>query len=268
MTEYMTNLPHPKKSLGQHFLTCNWALTAIINAAHLSHTDTVLEIGPGTGILTRALVPHVKKIIAIEKDETLADALTHQLKNEKITNVDIHQGDILRHALPLPAAYKVVANIPYYLTARLLRFLLEEQRAKPISITIMIQKEVAERIVACPPHENLLAISVQVFSTPHLIITVPASCFAPQPRVDSAILSLSDISNNFFVGYHINQNSFFQIVRLGFSQKRKMLINSLASLYDKSATASLFHEMNINIKARPEELTLNQWALLVQKLSP
>ena len=260
----MINSPHPKKSLGQHFLTCDWALTAIMDAAHLTPADTVLEIGPGTGILTRALATRVKKVVAIEKDEALAQTLARQLKSEKITNIDVHEGDILKNIPPMPASYKVVANIPYYLTARLLRLLLAEQKTKPSCIALMIQKEVAERIIALPPHENILAISVQVFGTPELVAAVPASCFAPRPRVDSAIISLSDISDNFFIKHHITSQAFFRVVRLGFSQKRKMLVNSLSAIMDKPELIQLFLRLSLNEKTRPEELSLVQWAELAR----
>ena len=240
----------------------------MIDAAHLAPTDTVLEIGPGTGVLTRALAKRVKKVIAIEKDETLARALTRQLTTERITNVEILEGDILTQMPPMSVPYKVVANIPYYLTARLLRLLLQEQKEKPSDIVIMIQQEVAKRIIAKPPHENLLALSVQVFGTPILIATVPASCFAPQPDVDSAILSVSDISDNFFLGHRIDAQQFFRLARLGFSQKRKMLINSLISVIDKPLLIQLFSRLDLNLRARPEELSREQWVMLVRHLSP
>lgn len=257
---------HAKKSLGQNFLTCDWALSAIIDAANLSSDDTILEIGPGTGVLTRALAPRVKKVIAIEKDERLAAALAQELKSQNITNVEIHEGDILQYIPPLPQTYKIVANIPYYLTARLLRLFLEEQNIKPIHIVLMVQKEVAQRITAVPPHENLLGLCVQTFATPLIIKTVPATCFMPKPKVDSAIITLSDISDNFFVHHHIQPESFFRIIRLGFSHKRKMLINSLDPVADKKTLTQLFSQLNIGPTIRPEELTLQAWALLVHTL--
>lgn len=259
----MPNPINPKKSLGQHFLTCPWVISDMCHAAHLSSSDTVLEIGPGTGILTRPLAALVKKVIAIEKDEQLARALARQLQSEKITNVAILEGDILTHVPALPAEYKIVANIPYYLTARLLRLFLEKQEKKPSNIVLTIQKEVAQRIVAQPPHENLLALSVQVFGTPRIIATVPASCFSPKPKVDSAIISISDISDQFFTSRHIEPELFFRIARLGFNQKRKVLVNSLSSLADKKTLTQLFVRLKLGEKIRPEELSIEQWAILV-----
>ena len=256
----------PKKSLGQHFLTCEWALAAATNAARLAPSDTVLEIGPGTGVLTRLLGARVKKVIAIEKDELLARALVQQLKSENITNIEIHEGDILTHMPPMLAPYKVVSNIPYYLTARLLRLLLQDYEQKPSHIILMIQKEVAERMVALPPHENLLALSVQAFATPAIVATVPASCFSPRPNVDSAIISISDISDTFFISNNIDPRVFFRIARLGFSQKRKMLVNSLSILSDKPSLTKVFSQLAIKPTVRPEELNLNQWAQLANVL--
>lgn len=262
----MINPPHAKKSLGQNFLTCDWVLSAIIDAAHLSPDDTILEIGPGTGVLTKALASRVRKIIAVEKDEQLAARLVIELKSRHITNVEIHEGDILQHIPPLPQTYKIVANIPYYLTARLLRLFLQEQSVKPIHVVLMVQKEVAQRVTAAPPHQNLLGLCVQAFSTPSIIKTVPAFCFRPKPKVDSAIITLSDISDNFFFHHRIQPISFFRIVRMGFSQKRKMLINSLAHISDKKTLYQLFSQINLDVRARPEELNLEQWALLTREL--
>ena len=260
------NLPPAKKSLGQNFLTCKWALDTIIDAAHLSMEDTVLEIGPGTGALTRALAPRVKHVIAMEKDELLAANLKEEFAKKQITNVDIREGDILKNIPELPQGYKIVANIPYYLTARLLRLFLEEQENKPSYIVFMIQKEVAERIVSKPPHENLLALSVQAFGTPSIIKTVPATCFSPKPKIDSAIISISDITDNFFTQSHIKPDALFRIMRLAFSQKRKMLSNSISALIDKPSLIQIFTDLNLNSKTRPEELSLDQWAQITLRL--
>ena len=262
----MLNPINPKKSLGQHFLTCPWVLSDMTQAAHLSSSDTVLEIGPGTGVLTRPLAARVKKVIAIEKDEQLARTLTLQLKSEHITNVDILEGDILTHVPALPPQYKIVANIPYYLTARLLRLFLEKQEKKPSSIVLTIQKEVAQRIIEQAPHENLLALSVQVFGTPRIIAVVPASCFSPKPKVDSAIISISDISDEFFTSRHIQKDAFFQLLHLAFTQKRKMLTNTLSSIASKKDIESDLRAIGVNTHARPQELQKEQWALLAVTL--
>lgn len=228
----------PKKSLGQNFLQCAWVADAMLEAAHVSAKDTVLEIGPGMGALTRPLAARAKKIIAVEKDEMLARSLKNALTQEHIENVSIIEGDIRKlfpHSLPIPDTYKVIANIPYYLTSYLLRLLLESKQ-KPHTIALTIQKEVAERACAKAPHTNLLALSIQAYGTPQLIKIVPAGCFLPKPKVDSAILLISDISDIFFKKNHITEDDFFTFIRKAFGQKRKTLANNLASVSDKSRT--------------------------------
>lgn len=262
----MPNSIPAKKSLGQNFLTCPWAVSAIINAANLSSSDTVLEIGPGTGILTRPLAARVKKVIAIEKDERLAQTLDRQLKSEQITNVDMWEGDILTYIPPLPASYKIVANIPYYLTTRLFRLFLDEQQHKPDSMVLTIQKEVAEHVIAQPPAENILALSVQVFAMPVIISIIPASCFSPKPRVDSAIISISDISDSFFTSHNIEKDALFRLLHLAFAQKRKMLTNTMSHIASKKDIESALCTIGASPRARPQELSKEQWALLTNIL--
>lgn len=283
-----------KKSLGQHFLVCQWAVDTLIRAVQLTPDDTVLEIGPGTGILTRALAPRVKKVIAVEKDEQLAAALETTLQKEGIENLEIVSGDILSFfqtksgysRLSLEPSYKIVANIPYYLTSHLLRVVLENG-PRPELMALTIQKEVAERIVAKPPHMNLLALSVAAFGTAKIIKTVPAECFLPKPKVDSAIIAISDISDDFFhpikskspeataiaptaqwTSNGANQELFFRVIRSTFNQKRKQLANALASVAgDKKTAREILRAAHIDPRSRPEELTLKQWADIVQRIS-
>lgn len=254
----------PKKSLGQHFLKCNWVISTLIKSAQLKPTDIVVEIGPGGGILTRELVKHSKFVLAVEKDENLASLLENTLKKEAIFNVEIIKGDILKTFPDVyqtkfgTETYKVVANIPYYLTSRLLRVFLEKG-PQPSMIVLTIQKEVAKRIVAQPPKMNLLALSVQSFGKPQIIKNVPASCFWPKPKVDSAIIKITDISNDFFLKNAINDADFFKLTRMAFSQKRKMLVNSLAKSQPKKFTEQVLTRGVLSPKTRPEELTLAQW---------
>ncbi len=259
----------PKKSLGQHFLLCDWVSDTLIGAAELSNQDTVLEIGPGTGVLTRAIAPRVKKLIAVEKDEALAQELRQSLAREGIFNVEIITGDILKvlpdlsvaHNLP-PTTYKLIANIPYYLTSHLLRTILE-RGPRPALAVLTIQKEVAKRITARPPNMNLLALSVQAFSTAKIIKIVPANCFSPKPKVDSAIIALSDISDDFFRKNALDSEHFFRVIRAAFGQKRKQLANGLVNIAgDKKTAEAMLRVANINPASRPEELTLGQWATL------
>lgn len=257
----------PKKSLGQHFLKCGWVVTELIKAAELKPTDLILEIGPGTGVLTKALALNAKKVIAVEKDERLADELEQTLKKEGIDNVEISKGDILQF-LPTfkEKNYKIAANIPYFLTSRLLRIIFE-QKTKPKLAVLTIQKEVAQRIVALPPDMNLLALSIQIFGHPCLVKTIPADCFWPKPKVDSAIIKIDKISDVFFQKCHIRAQDFFQIAKTAFGQKRKMLVNSLSKIVPKERVIRALEQIKINSKARPEELTQEQWAKIVKMLN-
>lgn len=268
-------MTRPKKSLGQNFLRCDWVVDALIKAADLTPQDTVLEIGPGTGVLTRALAAAAGRVIAVEKDEQLALALRAALEKEGIKNVEIIATDILKilpHLSPTynlpPTTYKIVANIPYYLTGHLFR-LIFEQDILPETVVLTVQKEVAERVAAKPSHMSLLALSVQVFGTPEIIAAIPASCFFPQPKVDSAILKISGISGGFFTENKIEKAAFFETARRGFSQKRKVLVNALAGgggAGDKIAAARALAAAGIDSRARAEELSLKQWADLAAAL--
>ncbi len=263
-----TKIRRPKKSLGQHFLRCAWVAEAMVRSADITPQDAVLEIGPGEGALTRPLARAAGQVIAVEKDERLAQALSAALKKEIITNTKIVFGDILsllRDALVHDSPYKVVANIPYYLTSRLIRLLLGRE-ARPKTIVLTIQKEVAERIVARPPQMNLLALSVQAFGTPEVIAAVPKTCFLPQPNVDSAILKISNISGDFFTTHALKPEAFFRIVRRPFGQKRKMLCSALAPSIPKPRCQKVLADLGLSPQSRPQELSLQQWATLVVEL--
>lgn len=284
---------YAKKSLGQHFLRCNWVVQTLVKTAEVGPQDTVLEIGPGTGVLTRELARRAKKVIAVEKDEGLIKELKKSLKNWGINNVAMVSGDILKKLTPnrvwvnnptqtrlgTDEGYKVVANIPYYLTSRLLRLLLEKE-PRPEAIVLTIQKEVAERICAKPPQMNLLALSVQAYGKPEIIKKVPASCFYPKPGVDSAIIKISDISDRFFTGFpearlpaggppsqrEIDQKEFFKIIRLAFSQKRKTLTHTLGKPFGRKTVEDALKKLKLNPRTRPEVLALEQWLALISQL--
>jgi len=264
-------------------------------AAELARTDTVLEIGPGTGVLTRFLAQRAKRIIAVEKDATLSTLLSAALAKEKITNVAIVTDDILSlfqtksgmGAWLSQKKYKVVANIPYYLTSRLIRILLEQER-RPEIIVLMIQREVAERAVAQPPDMNpapsadkkpgtsmrqkrcgmnMLAFSVQAYGTPEIIADVPASCFHPRPKVDSAILKISGISDDFFTERHIAPKDFFALAKAGFSSRRKILSNNLQDFASKKELFRALVSLGHSSTARAQELSLEKWTALIRMLS-
>ena len=216
----------PSKKLGQVFLISKSVLREIIESAELKKTDTVLEIGPGIGALTQELAKKVKRVVAVEKDLKMIDVLKEALrdfKNVKIIEGDILKADLKRHILNTKP-YKVVANLPYYITSPVIRKFLESENP-PSQMILMVQKEVAQRIVAHPPHMSVLAVSVQFYAKPKIISSVSKKCFWPQPKIDSAIIKISQIGRNL---PRIDTNLFFEIVRAGFSHPRKQLVNNLS----------------------------------------
>lgn len=259
----------PNKLLGQHFLRCPWVTDTLIQAAHIEKHDVVLEVGPGTGVLTRALAKRAKKVIAVEKDIVLAEKLKKDLAKEKVTNVEIIPGDILtilKSHFNMMEEMGVVGNIPYYLTSRLFRLLLEN-KSRPKQIVFTIQKEVAQRIAARSPHMNLLALSVQVFGTPYVIKDVPRSCFSPRPKIDSAILKIVPLEEDFFHKHGIDEDKFFTTIRAGFSQKRKLLVNTLSRFAPKHDIEKILIAASLSSLARPEELAPEDWVKIVSQLS-
>jgi len=253
---------YPIKRLGQNFLIDKNVLRKIVEAAELSKNDTVLEVGPGIGNLTIELAKKVKKIIAVEKDKRMVEILKERLKEERIENVEIVNEDILKFlpSFKVRGCYKVVANIPYYLTSRLIRNLLEIER-KPKLIVLMIQKEVAQRICAKPPKMNLLAVSVQFYAKPKIVSFVSKNCFWPRPKVDSTIIKIEPKKEDL-----IDKDLFFEIVKAGFSQPRKQLINNLSKkLKEKKEIIKkfLFKAKILPIK-RAEALSIEDWKKLTK----
>lgn len=250
------SLPTTNKSLGQHWLQDEYCLDAMWEAAEIVSTDTVLEIGPGPGTLTEKLVKQAKQVIAVEFDEALAKDLPGRVKadNLKVVNQDILSFDYTS----LPEGYKVVANIPYYLTSNLLRALCESPNHFS-KAAILIQKEVAERVCAKPGSMGLLSVSVQFYCDASLGEIVPAYLFTPPPKVDSQILKLSYRQQPLFPG--IDTEAFFKVVKAGFAQRRKTLLNSLSSglsLTREQATV-LLEKADIDPSARAQTLDLQAW---------
>lgn len=249
----------PSRGLGQNFLIDKIAIKRIIAAADLKLKDTVVEIGPGLGVLTMELTKKVKKVIAVEKDPNMCEILRQNLSNSK--NIEIIEEDIRKitdYQLPV-TDYKLIANLPFYLTAPVIRKFLEFEN-QPELMVLIIQKEVAQRIVAQPPKMNLLAVSVQFYTEPKIITYVSRKCFWPQPKVDAAIIKLKTIclrSKN-------DKDLFFKIVRSGFSQPRKMLINSLSRnlKIDKINIKGLLWKNNIQPNQRAETLSIKNWIKL------
>lgn len=256
-----------KRSLGQNFLVNRGILKIIIEAAKIKPNEVILEIGPGKGMLTRALLNAGAKVIAVEKDNRLIPVLKKTFENElKSSQLTIIHGDILTldfKEVLIPKNYKVVANIPYYITGSLIRLLLSSEN-QPKTIILMLQKEVAKRIVASDNKESLLSLSVKAYGVPRYIKTVSRGSFSPAPSVDSAILSIENISKDFFNDF--SEKSFFETIRAGFSSKRKKLVNNLEKIYTKNDVAVAFKQSPLSDNARAENLTFDEWHTLLSKL--
>lgn len=253
----------PKKSLGQHWLTDIEALEAIAELAEIKPTDTVLEIGPGLGHLTNYLARQAAHVIAIEKDEELAAKLQGKFSGRP---VQIIADDILKFDLSqLPAGYKAVANIPYYLTSNLLR-ILSESPNPPKLMVLLVQQEVAERICADPGQMSLLAVSVQLYYECRLGIRVSADKFDPPPKVDSQVVVLTRHDKPLFKS--LDTAKFFRLVKAGFSERRKKLRSSLAGGLElaKPEVDKLLTVAGIDGELRAQNLSLQDWHRIYQNL--
>jgi len=251
-----------RKSLGQNFLQDPLALEDIISAAEIQPTDTVLEIGPGLGSLTRYLAVAAREVVAVELDPNLLPLLKAVLA--PYPNIRLIHGDILKLSpkdLITEKDYIVAANIPYYITSAVIRHLLEGE-AKPRRIVLTVQKEVAERICAKPGDMSLLALSVQVYGEPRIAARIPADAFFPAPKVDSAVLCV-DIYPSPLIRPELLR-TFFKLIKAGFSQKRKTLRNSLSSGLHISPTdaADLLTRAHIDPQRRAETLSIDEWRTL------
>ena len=259
-----------RKSLGQHFLLDNAALDKIVAAAELTPDDTVVEIGPGPGPLTRKLADAAGRVIAVELDGRMVDLLRAEVTPGRA--VEVVQGDILQTDLRDlvtsrgATRYKVVANLPYYITSAVLRHILEAS-LPPTRVVVLVQREVAERIVARPPDMSLLAVSVQLFGAPRIVARVPAGAFYPPPKVDSAIVRL-DVYPQPAEGV-TDVAGFFAVTRAGFGQKRKQLRNSLSQGLRRPAADidAALRAAGIDPTRRAETLTLADWSRLQQTLA-
>ncbi|MFN2115986.1 MAG: 16S rRNA (adenine(1518)-N(6)/adenine(1519)-N(6))-dimethyltransferase RsmA [Anaerolineae bacterium] len=260
----------PRKGLGQHFLVSRSHLARIVGAAELGPSNVVLEVGPGLGVLTDALARRAGRVVAVEIDPGMRRILGETLRQHK--NVEVVAADVLKvdpaaliGAPPAPEriepGYKVVANLPYNITSAAIRHLLEAP-VKPERSVLMLQREVADRILATPGDMSILAVAVQFYATPSLVTTVPAGAFHPRPKVDSAVLSL-DTHSALPVDVR-DTKLFFRLVRAGFGQKRKQLRNSLAAGLglDTAAAAALLESAGIDPRRRAQTLSLEEWSRL------
>lgn len=236
-------------------------LAHIADAAEIRPTDTVLEIGPGLGTLTSELLRRAEKVVAVEIDNDLAAKLPGQFPG---TNLEVVHQDILGFDLTqLPADYVVVANVPYYITSKIIQLLMTAEH-KPRRVVLLIQKEVAERLAAQPGELSILAVSAQVFAKVSLGDVVPAAMFTPPPKVDSRVVILETHSKP-FLG-EIDERTFFRVVKAGFSAKRKKLRTSLSGglQLPKKEIEAILTDANISPDARAEDLSLDQWVALTK----
>jgi 16S rRNA (adenine1518-N6/adenine1519-N6)-dimethyltransferase len=262
----------PKKSLGQNFLFDENVLARIVAAADLSPTDQVLEIGPGLGFLTRQLAEAADSVVAVELDDRLLPILRAELAAYE--NITVVHGDILAQnpAEWFTRPYKVVANVPYYITGAILRHLLSAPH-KPALMALTVQKEVAERLTATPPNMSLLAISVQFYGRAEKVADIKAGSFWPAPEVDSAVVRIdlrrNGMQSELDKADSTDEARFFRIVRAGFSQKRKQLKNNLRSLgYTAAEVEAALARANIDGRRRAETLSLAEWAAVYHALQP
>lgn len=251
----------PNKSLGQHWLKDRSVLAHIADSADITADDTVLEIGPGLGTLTSELLRRAGKVIAVEFDDDLARKLPAQFPGK---NLEVITSDILSYDLSvLPKKYIVVANVPYYITSKIVQMLMTAEN-KPRTAVLLVQKEVAERLAATPGRMSILAVSAQVFADVTLGDKVPATFFTPPPKVDSQVVILKTRTTPFLMG--VDEKDFFRIVKAGFSSKRKKLRSSLSGglKIDKVTVESMLEQAGVSPDSRAEALSLDDWVRLTQ----
>ncbi len=253
----------PDHSLGQNFLVDQAGLEKVLSAARLTEGEDVLEIGSGLGNLTRLLAANARKVVAVEIDKQLIPPLKEVLG--ELTNVRVVEGDILKMdptELMESDSYRVVANIPYYITSALIRQLLEA-RIPPKSLVLTVQREVAERICAKPDKMSLLALSVQVYGHPSIVARLPAGAFYPPPKVDSAVIRVDLYPNPGMTPKQLDL--FFRLAKAGFSQKRKTLRNTLhgGMGWSKEQSKAILNRAQITPSRRAETLSLEEWKILV-----
>jgi len=249
----------PNKSLGQHWLHDRDVLAHIADSAQLTPDDTVLEIGPGLGTLTSELLRRAHKVVAVEFDSELAQKLPGQFPGK---NLEVVTSDILSYDLSsLPSGYKVVANVPYYITSKIVQLLMTAEN-KPATAVLLVQKEVAERLAAQPGDMSILAISAQVFADVSLGDVVPAALFTPPPKVDSQVVIMHTRPTPLVDSQ--SERDFFRVVKAGFSAKRKKLRSSLSGGLGipKDEAETLLVKAGISADVRAEDLSIDEWLKL------
>ncbi len=256
-----------KKSLGQHFLTSPQVIESLCDAGHVMSGDTVIEIGPGKGALTRALLRRQARVLALEKDETLIPYLSETFATEIASGqlqVICTSAETYSLDESITEPYKVIANIPYNLTGLLLRHFLGAQ-IQPTLLVFLMQYEVVSRITAPDNKTNLLELSVTAYGTPRMVSKVKKGAFYPPPEVTSAILCVSDISRKRFTNSE-HERLFFEVIKTAFAHKRKFAYNNLLAIYDESLIHDAWHEHVGDFKKRAEDISLETWLSFTQVL--
>lgn len=249
------------KSLGQHWLHDRATLIEMCESAGITKLDTVLEIGPGLGTLTQQLSKRAKHVIAVEFDQELAEKLLSRITTSNVTVT--HQDFLQLNLLEVPQGYKVVANLPYYITSKITQRLLTSLNPPSVA-TLLVQKEVAERMAAEPGNLSILGVATQYYADTQLGSVVPAELFTPPPKVDSQIITLIRRKKSLYSG--IPTELYFKVVKAGFSAKRKMLRSSLSGglAVTKTEVEAILTQANIDPNLRAEMLSLDQWAQLTR----
>lgn len=259
-----------KKSLGQNFLKSKEALLGMCSAGEVNMGDTIIEIGPGKGALTEKLLERAGKVIAIEKDNDLIEILNEKFSKELaegkfiLINKDILDFNPKDFDLE-EGKYKIVANIPYNITGLIIKRFLSEV-IKPSNMTLLVQKEVAERIVARENKESILSLSVKAYGEPKYIMKVSKRFFSPSPKVDSAIISIKNISGSVFKDKN-EEKFFFDVIKAGFAHKRKVLRKNLEGFgFNLSKIDEIFNELRIDPRERAEDVSFDKWIYLSKNL--
>ena len=254
----------PQKKLGQNFLIDKNIIKKIIRSSNISKNDIVLEIGPGIGTLTIELSKKAKKVITIEKDKTIIKILKETTKGFK--NIKIINQDILKiKKIKINKKYKIIANLPYYIVFPILKKFLEEENP-PHEMILTIQKEVAQKIVKKPPKANFLSIFINFYCDSKILFFIPKESFWPKPKVDGAVIKLSNIKNK---NLEVDKFLFYKVIKIGFSSPRKKIINNYFNniKLNKKEVYNLFNKININPNLRPENLSLKDWIKLTKEIS-
>lgn len=252
------------KSLGQNFLIDEEVLEKIIACSDLNDRDVVVEIGPGLGTLTEELSKRCRKVVAIEKDEKISQMLEGKFENVELINSDILQMNIseLVQKHSQNGKFKLISNIPYYITSPIIKMFLEND-IQPEMIVLLMQKEVAQRICAKPGKLSMIALGVQTYGDPEIIGLVKNTSFYPCPKVDSAILKIGNIKKDHSKEYY---QQLFRIMKIGFSSKRKKLVNNFSSGFqlDKEQSEKILLKAGIDTNVRAQELSLDDWEKLIE----